>query len=343
MSGLHVIVPADIDDPARPSGGNVYDRRICTGLVDLGWDVEEHPVRGSWPCPGPEAVAELTATVAAVPDDALLLVDGLIASVSADVLVAAARRSRLVVLVHMPLAVAGEDAVLAASRAVITTSAWTRMQLLGTHPLDATAVHVVEPGADRANAAGGTPGGENLLCVAPVSRHKGQDVLLSALADLQDLTWHCRLIGSVEREPAFVEGLRQQVNRDGLADRVELSGVRTGHALARAYATSDLLVHPSRGETYGMVVSEALAHALPVVATDVGGVAEALGDTTAGRPGLLVNPDEPRALSTALRTWLSDDATRSRLRCAAAHRRETLTSWRSTAIRMAHVLAAVAT
>ncbi|MEK8105677.1 hypothetical protein NKG94_11990 [Micromonospora sp. M12] len=42
----HVVLPGDIDDPATPSGGNVYDRRICAGLDEHGWSVREHPVPG---------------------------------------------------------------------------------------------------------------------------------------------------------------------------------------------------------------------------------------------------------------------------------------------------------
>ncbi len=57
----------------------------------------------------------------------------------------------------------------------------------------------------------------------------------------------------------------------------------------------------SRAETYGMVVTEALARGLPVIATEVGGVPEALGEGADGsRPGLLVPPDDPAALAAAL-------------------------------------------
>ena len=63
----------------------------------------------------------------------------------------------------------------------------------------------------------------------------------------------------------------------------------------------------SRAETYGMVVTEALARGLPVVAADVGGVTEALGRGADGtRPGLLVPPGDPAALGAALRAWLGD-------------------------------------
>ena len=41
---VHVIVPEGIDDPARPSGGNTYDRRVCRELAALGWRVHEHAV-----------------------------------------------------------------------------------------------------------------------------------------------------------------------------------------------------------------------------------------------------------------------------------------------------------
>jgi glycosyltransferase involved in cell wall biosynthesis len=342
VSAAHVVVPAGIDDPARPSGGNIYDRRICNGLLGLGWDVHEHHVDGPWPCTDRQALAELTAAISRVPDDAVLLVDGLIASVSAAALVPSAQRLRLVILVHLPLALPGEATVLAAARAVITTSEWARTQLLRQYNLDPTVVHVVEPGAERADPVAGTPGGENLLCVAPVSPHKGQDILLSALAAVRDLPWRCRFVGSLDRDPAFVQQVRRQAINDGLADRVEFCGARSGIELARAYATSDLLVHASRGETYGMVVTEALARALPVVATDVGGVPEALGGTAAGRPGLLVPADKPLDLAAALRTWLTDEAARRSWRCAAAARRQTLSSWEVTARGMAHVLAAVA-
>ena len=47
VSTVHVVVPAGLDDPGRPSGGNAYDRRICRGLTAAGWQVVEHAVSGS--------------------------------------------------------------------------------------------------------------------------------------------------------------------------------------------------------------------------------------------------------------------------------------------------------
>ena len=104
-----------------------------------------------------------------------------------------------------------------------------------------------------------------------------------------------------------------------------------------------MLVLPTRLESYGMVVTEALARGLPVVATCVGGVPEALGLLPDGRrPGLLVPPGDEVALGLALRRWLTDDALRAKLRAAAQVRRSSLAGWPSTTSRVARVLSEVA-
>jgi glycosyltransferase involved in cell wall biosynthesis len=124
---------------------------------------------------------------------------------------------------------------------------------------------------------------------------------------------------------------------------VSFPGPRTGVDLDRSYAAADLMVLASRTEAYGMVVGEALARGLPVVAADVGGVTEALGHGAGGtRPGLLVPPDNPAALGAALRSWLGDAELRARLRRAARERRESLSGWSTTTAAVAAVLAAVA-
>jgi glycosyltransferase involved in cell wall biosynthesis len=158
-----------------------------------------------------------------------------------------------------------------------------------------------------------------------------------------DRPWECTLVGTLTRDPRFVAGLRRRIARHGLADRIRLLGVRTGAGLADAYATADALVLPSHGETFGMVVTEALARGLPVIASAVGGVPGALGRTADGQlPGLLVPPGDPAALAGALGDWLGDPALRTRLRRAAGERRGTLTDWAQTAGTVSRVLAGLA-
>ncbi|MEV4631010.1 glycosyltransferase family 4 protein [Micromonospora sp. NPDC049523] len=345
---VHVVLPNDIDDPATPSGGNSYDRRICAGLAASGWAVHEHAVRGTWPQPSMTERAELAGVLAALPDDALVLLDGLVASAVPEVLVPQSHRLRLVVLVHLPL---GEEAVrsraaegetLAAAVAVITTSAWTRQRLIDLYALPADRVHVATPGSEQAPVAPGSATGSELLCVAAVAPHKGHDVLTSALSAVADLRWTCLCVGALDRDPDFVDRVRQQATTSGLQDRMHLVGPRTGVELDAAYAAADLLVLASRGETYGMVVTEALARGIPVLATATNGLPESLGHAPDGSlPGMLVPPDDPTALAGALRRWLDDAALRDQLRHSARGRRGTLTGWAVTSALVANVLACV--
>ena len=354
MTEAHVIVPEGIDDPARPSGGNAYDRRVCRELAALGWTVREQAVPGDWPRPGPAGHAALARAVRRIPDGAVVLLDGLIASAAPRALVPHARRLRQVVLVHMPLghrppddeagAVrAREREVLAAAAAVVTTSAWTRRRLEELYGLPAGRVHVARPGVDAAPVAPGTAAGDALLCVAAVTPGKGHDVLLEGLATTADLSWRCACVGSLDRDPAFADGVRRRARDRGLDERVRFRGPRTGPDLDRAYAAADLLVLASHAETYGMVVTEALARGVPVLAAEVGGVTEALGQAADGtRPGLLVPPGDPAALGAALRSWLGDAELRGRLRGAARQRRASLCRWPATTAVLAGVLAGAA-
>jgi glycosyltransferase involved in cell wall biosynthesis len=340
---VHVILPNDIDDPATPSGGNVYDRRICDGLRAAGRPVHEHAVQGTWPQPGAAHRADLARVLAALPDQAVVVIDGLIASAVPDVLAPQARRLRLVLLMHMPLGTAQEEQALRASAAVITTSRWCRARLIDLYAHRGERIHVAEPGVDAAPLAEGSADGSRLLCVAAITPHKGHDVLVDALATIPDLPWDLVCAGSLDRDPGFVGSLRQRIRAAGLSDRIRLAGPRTGEDLEAHFAAADLLVLASWGETYGMVVTEALAHGIPVLATDASGLPEALGHAPDGSlPGMLTPPGDPAAMAGVLRRWLREPELRRRLRQSARDRRSTLTGWDVTSERVGKVLSAVA-
>ncbi|WP_052746005.1 glycosyltransferase family 4 protein [Allosalinactinospora lopnorensis] len=349
---VHAILPGDIDDAAVPSGGNTYDRRVCQGLAAVGWRVREVAVRGSWPRPDAAARTELARALAALPEGALVLLDGLVACGVPEVVVPQADRLRLVVLVHLPLAEeAGLDPataadldtrerrVLHAGSAVVATSPWAARRLVERHGLAEDRVRIVTPGTDPAPPASGTDGASRLLCVAAVTPTKGQDLLVEALAHLTDLPWSCVCVGPLRRDPAYVAQLRQMIEQSGLGDRVYLEGPQTGERLAATYAAADLVVLASRVETYGMVVTEALARGIPVLATAVGGVPETLGQAPDGSvPGILVPPEDPAALAEALRRWFGDDSLRRSLRSAACHMRGILDKWEQTSHNLAGML-----
>ncbi|MCL3992644.1 glycosyltransferase family 4 protein [Streptomyces lavenduligriseus] len=348
----HFVMPGGVDDPAAPSGGNAYDRRIRLDLPGFGWLVTPHAVPGGWPRPDGPARDRLARTLRDLPDDAVVLLDGLVACGVPEIVVPEAGRLRLAVLVHLPLgdetgldpAVAAaldtrERAVLRAAGAVIATSDWAGRRLVSHHGLAPDRVHVAAPGADIAPLAPGTDGVSRLLCVAAVTPRKGQHRLVEALAEVRDLPWTCECVGGLGQDPGYADRVRESTARHGLTDRLRLTGPRSGADLDASYAAADLVVLPSRAETYGMAVTEALARGVPVLVTDVGGLPEAVGRAPDGRvPGILVPPEDPTALAAALRRWFADPDVRRRLKAAARGRRTTLAGWPTTARTLATVL-----
>jgi glycosyltransferase involved in cell wall biosynthesis len=337
---MHVVVPGGIADLSVCSGGNLYDIQLLDGLAADGRVVRELEVWGNWPHPTAAEGARLAAALATVPDGATVLVDGLVACGIPEIVVPAARRVAVVVLVHLPLGdeagaarelVARERETLAAAAGVVATSPWTARRLVALHGLDPDRIAVAAPGVDPAPLAPGTDGASHLLCVGSVTPTKGQDLLVEALALVADLPWTCDLVGPVRRDPAHVAAVRAAVARHALDARVRMTGPKMGTALDAAYAAADLLVVPSRAETYGMVVTEALARGIPVLATDVGGLPETLGHDPDSRvPGLLVPADDPGALGGALWSWLEEPLLRNGLRRSAQGRRGMLHGWEVT-------------
>jgi len=349
---VHFVMPGGVDDPAAPSGGNAYDRRVSLDLPGFGWQVLGHAVDGEWPRPGAAARAELARVLRELPDGAAVLLDGLVACGVPEIVVPEADRLGLAVLVHLPLgdetgleaAVAAElDAkertVLRAVSAVIGTSDWAVRRLVSHHGLAPDRVHVATPGADIAPLASGTDGVSQLLCVAAVTPRKGQHRLIEALAAAADLPWTCTCVGGLGTDPEYVDHLRGLIERYGLQDRLHLAGPQAGAQLDASYAAADLMVLMSYAETYGMAVTEALARGIPVLATDVGGLPEAVGRAPdGGVPGILVPPEAPAALAAELRGWFGEADVRRRLKAAARGRRAALDGWATTARSLAGVL-----
>jgi glycosyltransferase involved in cell wall biosynthesis/predicted metal-dependent phosphoesterase TrpH len=154
----------------------------------------------------------------------------------------------------------------------------------------------------------GEDGGLLVLSVGRLSHEKRIGVLLDAYAyasrELPDL----RLVVAGDG-PA-----RRELERTAPAGTV-FTGELVGDDLAALYASADMFCFPSTTDTFGQVLLEAGASGLPVVAAATGGALELVHD---GRTGLLVPPDEPRALAAALVELASDPALRRR--CGAAGR-----------------------
>ncbi len=343
---LHLLVPGD---PETLTGGYAYGRRIAAALRARGWGVETHTLYASFPRPTQAALAHAEETLAALPADALVLVDGLAYGAMPRLAGDAAARLRLLALVHHPLAAESgldgsvqralresEREALAAARGVVVTSRATA-HALADYDVPASRVAVVEPGTDPAPLARGSQGaGLHLVCVATLTPRKGHLTLLDALATLADRDWRLTCAGSAERDPDCARAVRERA-RD-LGERVRLLGELDAPALAALYDGADAFVLATRMEGYGMALAEALARGLPVVATRVG----AVPDTVPQDAGMLVPPDDPGALAAAIASLLDDPRLHARLAAGARRARATLPRWEDAASRLAAALARLA-
>jgi glycosyltransferase involved in cell wall biosynthesis len=138
------------------------------------------------------------------------------------------------------------------------------------------------------------------LRLVNVARHvevKGLDVLLRAFAALAPTTPEATL--ELVGDGPLTPGLRELAAELGIAERVEFSGPARPPEIAERLRASDVFVLSSHSENMPLAVLEALCCGLPVAATDVGGVPEAVG-----KDGALAPADDPAALAEAIRVVL---------------------------------------
>lgn len=314
------------------------------GLRALGWSVTVRELGPGFPFPSAAERAGAARVLAGAQTGSRVVVDGLALGVLGDVAAAATDRLALIALVHHPLALETgldpadarafartEKRALALARRTIATSATTARVLVDRFAVAPARLGVVRPGTDRrAPRPPRVDGPPRLLCVGSLTPRKGQDVLLSALDRLRDLPWEATLLGAA-RDAGFARAVRRAAEAPGLAGRVHLAGEVGDDALARAYGEADLLVLPSRYEGFGMVLTEAVASGLPIVASEAGAIPEAAPPEAR----MLVPPDDPGALAAALRRLLTDPRALTALAAGADRAAPTLPTWEHAACRFA--------
>jgi len=187
---------------------------------------------------------------------------------------------------------------LLAARALITWCDWARRSLIDHYGVPAERISVISPGVPltqwptprpRAEVAGPL---RILFVGADFARKGGEDVLAAVTQLSRPTELHLVTKAEIPERP----GVR--VYRD-LAPNSD--------PLKRLYAEADLFVLPTRADCFPLVIQEAMAAGLPVIATDVGAIGEAV---IPGRTGLLVPPSDPRALANAIGAMEEDMARR---------------------------------
>ena len=303
---LFFVFPGDL---ATPTGGYRYDRRLIRELRQLGVEVKTIALSSQFPFPDKQALEDARQKLAAVPDGAVVIFDGLAFGTLDQLAEAEAQRLRIIALCHHPLALesgldpaqqkrfqASEQRALYTVRSTLVTSEHTRQILIDQFALPPEKVVVAQPGTDPAPFAPCIGSPPQLLTVASLTRRKAHDVLIDALAPLAELPWQARFVGGKEFDPDWSEALQQQVNRLQLQDRIQL-----------------------------------------VIAARAGAVPDVVPESA----GLLVLPDDTAALTDALRTLLTEENLRHQLQAGARRAAANLPTWADTAGRVARLVQAI--
>lgn len=338
---MHVtfLVPGIHD---RPTGGNVYNRHVAEGLRPRA-TVEVVP----WP-------ADADPPDAVLPSDTVVLIDSLLAD-RLDALTALRRAhptAAFVLLGHYlhcidpttqsAPAAAPERALLSWVDGVVVPSPFAKQALMDEGMADRR-IAVVPPGLSppyrHPVAERSSNGSARLLTVASLLPGKGLPHLLDVLTRLTDQRWTWTLVGDDTLDPDFAGSLRRQIDGCSFSPRATVTGAVPPNALRPHYDRADVFVLPSRFETCSMATREAMARGCPVVAFEVGGLPNNLGDAPAGR---LVPPGDTDAFAAALRTLLDDPSLRQQMGRAARTRSQSFPSWPATADRFHAALSRLA-
>lgn len=336
---LHFVVPGSLN---QRTGGYIYDRRIVDGLRTAGWSVRVHELSGRFPDVDREAMDVASAAVREMAGG-LAIIDGLALPAFQDL--AGHLPRPWIGLIHHPLAMETglseaevadylrlESRLMGEAGKLIVTSPRTKRDLKG-FDVDPGKVAVVVPGVEPAQPAAGLGKSlpQSLLCVGTLTPRKGHLVLLQALALLEDLDWHLKIVGSAVWDPDHARLIEAMIDEAELSTKVTLIGEQDEAGLDALYHQADLFVLASHHEGYGMVLAEALARGLPIVSTTAG----AIPDTVPEGTGCLVPPGDVDALAASLRDVLTGRELYGSLKEGALLARNALPDWKEAADRFA--------
>lgn len=300
---IQILLPAPEN---RRSGGTIYGVELIQTLKLL-----EHSVRTFWVEPG-----GLKNVAQQLESSEPVLLDGLVFhqnTADSDLL----NQFQAIYLTHLPFWLEpgclpsetaarkrNELAFMSTCEKVICTSEFIKKKLIDTG-LPKSNIRVLTPkinGKPREAKCNSTP--KKLLTVGSVHYGKGIELLIQSLSRLKDFSWELNIVGAYATSDSYYRNLLKRIQYHELGNRVNFIGELTREEVSHFYHRSDLLIHPSRFESYGMVIAESLEHGLPVLSSDAGALKDEFGKT----PVRFFKSEDEKSLYENLRDLMHKEA-----------------------------------
>lgn len=341
MTNAVFAIPGDKD---RRTGGFIYEATVLRVLNEIGCRTAHLQLPDSFPEPTKADMATTLTALHAVPAEQPIILDGLVFG-AIDPAGLATVPAPVIAMIHHPLGFetglsadratylkANEATALAHAAHIIVPSPHTAAILIRDFGADPTKITIALPGFTRPILNPQPTDPPLILSVGLLAERKGHDVLIKALAAIQDLAWQAEIVGKTH-DPATAGTLQNMIDDLGLSDRIKLTGELAEPALDNRYSAATIFALATRYEGYGMVLSEAMQYGLPIVSCDVGAVPDTIGDA-----GLLVPVDDPAAFGAALRRLLTKPQDRAHFCDLSRQKAAQLPEWADTAQRFADVI-----
>ena len=355
-SYVNTFVFAYPGDLQTVSGGYIYDRHIIKELRAQGWEIELLSLGPGFPFPDQETLNKSGHLLSQIQPGKPVVIDGLALGVMPEVIAQASVNHPIIALIHHPLAyesglTADQQAKLQRSERLalsfadhaIANSPLTTRALTESFGVDDKKITTVIPGTiqpspplHQVRKHFASQNEFKWLSVGSIIPRKGFDILIEALAPLNEMPWSLSIVGDNTRDVKAYSDLLEKIAFFHLQDRIHIYGVIDSIRLDSLYREADGFVLASLFEGYGMAYAEALSYALPVVGTSGGAISQTVPDSA----GILTPPGDITSLTAALKLVMRDPHRREQLSLGAKEAAKKLPTWAESAKVFADVIKA---
>lgn len=343
VSCPNALVFAYPGDLKTVSGGFIYDSCVIRELTLLGWEVELLSLGADFPFPSQETLNKAVQLLCQTQPGKPIVIDGLALGAMPEAIAQASVNHPIIALIHHPLAYesgltadqqvklqSSERLALSYADQVIANSPLTAQYLRESYGVDDKKITIVMPGTHQPSPPlhqvrthFTTQNEFKWLSVGSIITRKGFDILIKALAPLNEIPWSLSIVGDTTRDVMAYRHLLQCIDQFDLQDRIHIHGALDDLHLDALYRGADGFVLASLFEGYGMAYAEALSYGLPIIGTSGGAIVQ----TVPSSAGILTPPADITNLTAALKLLMSDPDRREQLSKGAQEAAKKLPTW----------------